>query len=358
MRIETNELSAKLSLVSDVVQNSSHQAILNNVLIIVNPEETVVSFIGKDLDKYVRVEVVSEGNINGTMFLVPGQILFSVVARLKLTNDYLEFTSTGDNLIIQGEQDGSSVKINLQDASYYPEQLRFNPKKCLVVDKNELLRAISVSSFTQSPKLVLTKMHFTSDGSSLLVEATNGFVGGGIKIPATGDTFDIAVPGTADKSIRRLLQFLDEKVTLQVDKNYLFISVSGWTLAVLLYTEPYLDLSKLYGTSESAQAILLNKERLSADLQLLATVGSTTKVQLHFSPGLLTLVNQSELGKVERQVAVDWKSGNMKVVLDPVQFQKVVQLLENNFIMYIVSSTDRILIKDAVGTYFMIPFNL
>jgi DNA polymerase III sliding clamp (beta) subunit (PCNA family) len=354
IKVNVDELFFALSFLRDIAPAKAHNPEQECVLFV--PTDVGLEIRARDVNKYGVVVVDAETDKDSREFMLPLVNIHKLVAALRRDDDEIgfELTASGKSLNVHSE-DGSKVQFRLRDAGDFPGAPDLAIKKSVVVDPEEFVAALGVATFAQHESIVLQSLHLTSHGDCLTVEATNAISGGYKSLNTAGDVFDIAVPATVEKPLKKMLTSSTGTWTVGLGKRQLIISDAHWLVAFQILGDKYFDLSSLYKNSE-ANVIRVNKEELLSHVKVLSSILVDPNIRFTIEPDSIIMSATSELGEAERTMPVVGSLTKGIMILNLVQLQKILQLIKGDeFELCIGNRREPILISYGSEAYFTMP---
>lgn len=353
--INSDELYFALSFLKDIVPSNPHQPVHRNVVF--EPwQEDILKIHGMDIDKSGYFAIAAELDFDRRKFMLPLDKIHPLISELRRTDDTLklELTSTGKTVRIVSE-DGTSVSFRLEDVEEFPEPTQYTVKKQFEVEPGGFVKGLSMATLAQSDKLILTAVHIEGDGNQIIFEATNMSSGGYRSLSHQGVKFDVAIPATIEKPLKKMVKGASDVWNVFVTDRGLLVEDDHWQVVFRLMESRYPDLSRVYRNA-CINKIQVDKETLGRELRIMQAVMDTNRMEVEIETGKIIMRVDGELGETERTVEVVGDTENNRIHMNIVELQKVIQLIEGeDFELQVGTNREPVIFKDEDRIYFIIP---
>jgi DNA polymerase-3 subunit beta len=321
LTLERSALLNALSHVQNVVERRNTIPILSNVLLVA--EGSALRLTATDLD----IEAIDEAEArvaDGGSVTAPAQTLFDVVRKLPNGSDVeLELQPENQRLAIRSGR--SDFALPTLPASDFQTMAGEQEGKRFEISAADLRRLIDKTRFaisTEETRYYLNGVYLhgiESDGAQVLrTVATDGHRLALAEIAAPKGAEALAgviVPRKAVGEIRRLIDGLDEAVTVDVSDARIVFRAGKAVLTSKLIDGSFPDYARVIPQGNDKKMVIDNKS-FEAAVDRVSTVSTerSRSVKLSLSAGKLVLaVNHAETGQGHEEIEADYSSEPMEV---------------------------------------------
>lgn len=305
-------LLAAFGMVSGVVPVRSPKPIIQNVKLIVDPDEGSV-LMGTDLEVGIRHRVLGvKVERRGAVILPTAQL--GLILRASSDTE-LSMEVDEDRLVIRGMR--SEFKLPTEDASLFPEVPDFNAAGYHVIAAADLKRLIRRTIFAADPestRYALGGALVELTHESIAMVGTDGRRLAKMTAPAESEAATIelgtpVIPVKALKLIDRNLDDQDPPVHLAITGSSVLVRTAQAVICSRLVEGRFPRYQDVF-PAESAVTVSLESGllRLAVEQASIVTSEESRGVDFHFGPGVLNLSSQSaSIGSssVEMPIAYD-----------------------------------------------------
>lgn len=320
MRFSVNrELLLKpLLLVSGAVERKSTFPILGNILFDINGSVLTLTATDLELEMVAHTEVDnqdSDGKIT-----IPARKLLDICKSLP-EHATLTFNTEGDSETIKLSSGRSRYSLSTLSADDFPNIEEWKGDVEFTILKSELLRLIESTHFSmanQDVRYYLNGMSLESESNEIRSVATDGHRLAICKI--SNDSFElparqVIVPRKGILEIIRLLDPVDEKITVYLGSNHLRIIDAEFSFTSKLVDGRFPDYRRVLPRNGD-KVFITNKEQLRQVLSR-ASILSNEKfkgVRLNFSNALLKITaNNPEQEQAEEELEIEFPYDELEI---------------------------------------------
>ena len=379
IEVKTEYLRKVVSCASRATSNKAIQPILNNILLSCVDGSLKIS--ATDLDLAIECKLPAEVTKPGKITL-PAKKFDEIVSKVPGENITL---SSDKNQLTKIKSDKSKFQINGVSPEDFPEMVKkFEEEKEYVISQDELLQAISLTSFATSKfesNSILSGANFeisgegkfeiaATDGSRLarytgkLSKNTNNLKGGKLKDSAI-------IPGRALVELERLLTIFkigNDTVSIYFMPGQIIFQNNDFLLSTRLIDGTFPAYDKLIPESQSNKAIF-SRSRLLLALERVAILANertnVIKMSINKSTSIAQLSAHSpDYGNATDEVDLEYKGSDLEIafnykflaeVLRNLQVDSVLIELENSLSPLILIPNGNV---DFGYTYLIMPVQL
>ena len=323
LTIERSDLLNALSHVQNVVERRNTIPILSNILI--SADNGAVTLTATDLDIEAVDSADAQVERDGSL-TAPAGTLFDVVKKLPNGSQIeLEFLPENQRLRVQTGP-SSTYELPTLPAADFQTMPSDDSATRFDIDAADLRRLIDKTRFaisTEETRYYLNGVYLhTADtdngGKALRTVATDGhrLALAEIDAPKGAESVEgVIVPRKAVAEARRLIEGLDETVTLEVSDAKIVFRAGRAVLTSKLIDGSFPDYARVIPKANDKKLRIHNKS-FEAAVDRVSTVSTerSRSVKLSLSDGLLVLaVNHAETGNGSEEIEADYASGDMEI---------------------------------------------
>jgi DNA polymerase-3 subunit beta len=313
-----DELLDYLQILNQVIPSRSSRPVLSQILMEADGKK--VNMTATDL------EVAISCSLQDVKIEKPGKIIVSA-SRLyaichELKKGELVVSLKKNNLHVVSEQ--SEFHIPLEDVDDFPE-LDFQSKKCGNMEVSHFLEMIQKTTFataTERSRYAINGIHFESNGSNLVLTATDGRRLANIFSSGLDKSFDfkVIVPSRALSLLGKIIQMSsDEKVKLELDENQIVFHMKHISLLARLISGKFPDYHSVI-PKKNKNILKIKKVDFEKIIRTAAlmTDDSSRSIRFEFSSGKIKASSKTHSygeSLVEREV--DYQGDSIDIRFNP-----------------------------------------
>jgi DNA polymerase-3 subunit beta len=314
LKIQKEELSKSLSLVSSIVPSHPSLFVLSNMLI--EAEKGFLFLSGTDLDISMKIKQSAEVGKKGAAIL-PARKFFDVVR--ELSHDELVMRREGDKLVIECGR--GHYELQTFPGEDYPSLPKLGFEDGFRISGETLEKGIEQTSFAMSrdqARPILTGVLLEVTPSYLGFVATDGHrlaryrKKGSFREAGRGR--DLIIPMKAISQIRKLYAETGE-VEIAISEKQIGMRGDGKELYTRLIEGPFPNYELVIPKDNDKEAIIDVRGMIGATRRMQVIANPTTKrVMYEFTKGLLTLrVSTRDVGQAEEQIDIDYDKEDLEI---------------------------------------------
>ena len=375
IEVKTENFKKVVSCTSRATSTKAVQPILNNILLSCENGSLMVS--ATDLDLSIECKLQAEVGKPGRITL-PAKKLDEIMG--KIPGDDVRI-HIGKNQLAEIISIKSKFKINGTSSDEFPEIIKKEKKaQAVVIDQNELIRALSLTYFAASrfeSTSILSGVSFEVSGDKFEIAATDGsrlarYVGS-ISKESTQEKEkrSVVIPGRALQELERLLTSFKEgndKVFLYFMAGQIIVENNDFSLSTRLISGTFPTYDKLIPQHQSNEGIFSRADLLGA-LERVAILANerTNVVKMTMTKGEKTVTisaDSPDYGNAVDEVEVDYKGSSLDVAFNYRYLSEALRNLQaNEVILELETSLSPIVLKlkeetDYDYTYLVMPVQL
>lgn len=330
LKVNRENLLKPLQQVAGVVERRQTLPVLSNVLLQVEPGQ--LSMTGTDLEVELIGRVALEGAEAGEI-TVPARKLLDICRELPDRAE-IELESTDQRLTIKSGRFRST--LSTLPADDFPAVDRSTPEMTTGIEAAAFKRLLDRTAFAmaqQDVRYFLNGMLIELGAGHVRTVATDGHrlalsnldLGGGEE-----DAKQVIVPRKGVLELQRLLNEVEDQVTVTVGANHLCVESAGFTLTTKLVDGRFPDYERVI-PKNGDKVILADKRELRQALNRTAILSNEKfrGIRVNLSSGQLQLTaNNPEQEEAEEIVSVDYAGDDLEVGFNVGYLQDVLGVVE------------------------------
>lgn len=323
---KTINLKSAISKVERIVSKQTTLPILGNILLKIENNQLTVVATNLEIAIKIKLPAKITGNEEIT---IPGRILSGFLSNIK---DEVVFCEIKDrNLIVKTKN--HKLKIKGMDAKDFPIIPKFPQKPLLVINSNNLNKAISViltSIAHNDTRQELNGVFVKFFKESLVLASTDSFRLSEVKIKLNPElisedyltfiknTPSIIIPANTFIEIQRLIN--GDNLEINIEQNQLFVKNGSVRLISRLINGNYPDYKQILPKNYDIQ-VNINKEELLNALKIASLVASDNSNEVHIkntkeNKSLEITTNSVDLGENSSKILANIKGVQFEVVFN------------------------------------------
>ncbi len=356
--INKESLLNKLKFCNEIVDSSSINPILSNLLINVNEDN--IEFICSN--QLISSKTIIKNNISISStgsILIKTNLLFNII--LKINEDKITFNLV-DNSIVHISTDKFTLDLNVLESYSYPViNFSFENKNKITISKQLFNKITNKTSFTvlesSDQTNIFTGINLNSSrlDNKIEVLSTDSYHLSYLQEDFTNDKFDITLSLKVVKLINSLLKESKSDCNFYLDQNNILFEINDTIISTRLldgkyHSSPYKILQNTYPysfTTSKKEMI----DSINRGLVLLSSDNSKKPtVQMIINDKELNLNFKSiELGSCYEKINIEgYKGSNIQIILNIKYLLDLLKEIETDKIeFHFINERGPILIKEV-----------
>lgn len=356
--INKESLLNKLKFCNEIVDSSSINPILSNLLINVNEDN--IEFICSNQLISSKTTIKNNISISSTgSILIKTNLLFNII--LKINEDKITFNLV-DNSIVHISTDKFTLDLNVLESYSYPViNFSFENKNKITISKQLFNKITNKTSFTvlesSDQTNIFTGINLNSSrlDNKIEVLSTDSYHLSYLQEDFTNDKFDITLSLKVVKLINSLLKESKSNCNFYLDQNNILFEINDTIISTRLldgkyHSSPYKILQNTYPysfTTSKKEMI----DSINRGLVLLSSDNSKKPtVQMIINDKELNLNFKSiELGSCYEKINIEgYKGSNIQIILNIKYLLDLLKEIETDKIeFHFINERGPILIKEV-----------
>jgi len=372
IEVKTDNFRKVVSCASRATSNKAIQPILNNLLLSCVNDSLVVS--ATDLDLAIECKLKANVSISGKITL-PARKLDEIVS--KASGEDINI-SIDQNQLAKILSNRSKFQINGVSSDDYPEVIKKTEETLLEINQNDLLNAISLTSFATSKfdtNSILSGANFEINGKNFEIGATDGsrlarYQGNLSSGSELKTKQSVVIPGRALIELERLINsFKDgnEKISFYFLPGQIVFQNNDFSLSTRLINGSFPEYDKLIPKEQPSKAIFKKSDILSAlDRVSILANERTNVIKMTLKKGSSAaqlIANSPDYGNATDEVDVEYNGNDIEIAFNYKYMSEAIRNIPNDkVVLELDSSLSPILIKvnekNYNYTYLIMPVQL
>jgi len=348
------ELVSGINIVQKAVSAKTTFPILEGILIEAGDQ---FKLTGNDLE--LGIECFVNADIREQGSIVLNSRMFGEIIKKLPDSEVLIEVKENNNVII--ECDNSHFELKGMPSEGYPSLPQIESEQTFTISQKELREMIRQTLFAVSVdenRPIFTGSLIECIDKELTIVSIDGFRMAIRKTVHENDAsnFSVVVPGKALNEIVKILQTIDDNVTICSSQNQILFDIGNCRIVSRLLEGEYLNyrsiIPKEYETSVRANT----KEMLSSieRASLITLDEKKYPVKFNISDDKIIISSNTEIGAVREEVRVDVNGENMTVGFNPRYFIEALRVIEDDEInMFFTTSIGPCTIRPLEGERFV-----
>lgn len=311
-----------INIVQKAVSTKTTLPILEGILLEAGDK---FKLTGNDLE--IGIECyIEEADIKSTgVIVLNSKILGDIVRRLPDSDVLLEVK---ENNLVVIECENSYFEIKGIAAEGFPEIPKLEKENGLRTSQKIIRDMIKQTIFAVSMdenRPILTGTLIECKGNELTFVAIDGFRLALRKniIDGFSDSKNVVVPGKTLNEIAKILQSVDEEVTIYTTNNQVMFDMGNCRVVSRLLDGEYLNYNGILPKEHETQ-VRVNTKELMASLERASLVITSEErrfpVKINISDDKMVINSNTDLGSVREEIKVDMKGNNIDIAFNPKYF--------------------------------------
>lgn len=277
--ISSYKLFTELQYLHHVINNNNILPILSNLLFEFQEQKLIIT--GSDLETTISVEIKNINYYgNNIKLAIPAKLITNILKNLKDQIITLIIKDNEKNLEIVSQQ-GKYI-FNIQDGNNFPETLKLNNTKQIILSNHLLLKIINYTLFVTSnddlrPVMTGVFFNFKSDGSTFVATDSQKLVKYFIKTIKSEEGIHFIVPKKSLNIIKNILASIKDRknVILEYNQNNIIFYFDNKKIIARLINGKYPDYESIIPNNYE-NIILINRVLLLNSIKRLSLFANKT----------------------------------------------------------------------------------
>lgn len=325
IEVKADNLRKVVSCASRATSNKAIQPILSNLLLTSEEDSLVVS--ATDLDLAIECKLKANITKPGKITL-PAKKLDEIVS--KAAGEEINI-SIDKNQLAKILSKKSKFQINGVSPEEYPEVIKKSEENHLSINQEELLNAISLTSFATSKfesNSILSGANFEIDGNKFEVGATDGsrlarYQGKLSEGCLSKQKQSVVIPGRALIELERLVNSFkegNETIEFYFLPGQIVFQNNDFTMSTRVLSGNFPEYDKLIPKNQPAKAVFSRSDLLSA-LERVSVLANerTNVIKMTLTKGEKTaqlIANSPDYGNATDEIDVDYNAGSLDIAFN------------------------------------------
>lgn len=352
-------LQEAISIAQKAVTGKSTMPILEGILI--KAYNNTLTLVGSDADLGIETscsaEVFEEGSV------VVDSKLFGEIIR-KLPNDYIEVSTTSEN-IIEIKCQKSNFNLLYMDATEYPMLPEINKENNFSISQSVLKNMVKGTIFAVSQdesRPVLSGILTEITNQNLNMVALDGYrLALRTEFLENVEDISVIIPGKTLNEVSKILDKDDELVNISFTKNQILFSIGKTKVISRLLEGEFIKYNTILPKDFSTHIVVKKQELLNCveRASLLAKDGSSNLIKLNIEADNIIITSNSALGAVKEELTIFLNGQPLQIAFNSKYLIDVLKVMdEEEIIMEFSSSISPCIIKNKEAqncTYLLLP---
>lgn len=325
IEVKADNLRKVVSCTSRATSSKAIQPILSNLLLSSDNGSLIVS--ATDLDLAIECKLKATISKPGKITL-PAKKLDEIVS--KAAGEEINI-SIDSNQLAKILSKKSKFQINGVSSEEYPEVIKKSEEVHLTINQEELLNAISLTSFSTSKfesNSILSGANFEIDGNKFEIGATDGsrlarYEGKLSEGCVSKQKQSVVIPGRALIELERLINSFkegNEVIDFYFLPGQIIFQNNDFTMSTRILSGNFPEYGKLIPSNQPSKAVFSRTDLLSA-LERVSVLANerTNVIKLSFKKGQNTaelIANSPDYGNATDEVDVEYNGGSLDVAFN------------------------------------------
>jgi DNA polymerase-3 subunit beta len=323
------ELSNGISIVQKAVSTKTTMPILEGILIDVGEQ---FKLTGNDLE--LGIECFVKADIREPGSIVINSRMFGEIIKKLPDSEVLIEVKENNNVII--ECNNSHFELKGMPSEGYPSIPEIESDKTFAISQKEVRDMIRQTLFAVSleeNRPIFTGSLIECKNNELTIVSIDGFRMAIRKTIRENDTseFSVVVPGKALNEIVKILQPVDEEITIYSSPNQILFDIGNCKIVSRLLEGEYLNYRSIIPKEYETRVRANTKEMLSSieRASLITLDEKKFPVKFNISDENIIISSNTEIGAVREEVRVEVNGENMTVGFNPRYFIEALRVIED-----------------------------
>ena len=348
------ELFDGINIVQKAVSTKTTMPILEGILI---EAEEQFKLTGNDLE--LGIECFVNADIREPGSIVINSRMFGEIIKKLPDSEVLIEVKENNNVII--ECDNSHFELKGMPSEGYPSLPEIESEKAFIISQKEVREMIRQTLFavsTDDKKPIFTGSLIECKDNKLTFVSIDGYRMAIRKTSREKDisTFSVVVPGKTLNEIVKILQPIDEEITIYSSQNQILFDTGNCRIVSRLLEGEYLNYRSII-PNEYETRIRANTKEMLLSIERASLITLDEKkypVKFNISDEKIIISSNTEIGAVREEVGVEVNGENRNIGFNPRYFIDALRIIENEEVdMFFTTSIGPCIIKPIEGEEFI-----
>ena len=336
------DLSEAIIKVIKATSSKTTNPILEGIKI--TAKDNTLILTATDGELAIEKAIIADVKIEGET-VVPGKFFNEYIR--KLVDQEIEIDLIGNNQLKIKYTD-SEVFVSCLDPQEFPKIKEVNDKKYFELSKKQFKDIVNktiISVSSEDTRPILKGAMFEIENNDLKVVSLDGYRLSLVnsKINESKIEEKIIIPGRSLSEMSKLLEEDDENIKIFIQDNYVMIETDSTKVITRLFDGNFPDY-KIFIEEKFESVITINKEQLEETLErasILARVSNDNSVIMTIKENNLKVRADSEIGKVEENIAVVLEGKDIEIRFDARFIKDCLRVSSDEFIKLCLNSSSK-----------------
>lgn len=356
------QLLEGINIVQKAVSTKTTLPILEGILLEAQEE---FKMTGNDLELgiecFINADIIQKGSI-----VLNSKMFGDIVRRLPESEVLIEVNENNSVVI---ECDNSHFELRGMPSDSFPALPSIESENTLKVSQKavrEMIRQTLFAVSTDENRPILTGSLIQCVGNEITFVSIDGFrmaIRKSINNEGFSE-FSVVVPGKTLNEIVKILQPVDEEITIFSSQNQILFKIGNCRVVSRLLEGEYLNYKSII-PKEYETSVRLKTEDLLSSLERASLVTADEKkypVKFNISDDKIIITSNTEVGSVREELRVEVNGSNMDVGFNPRYFIEALKVIEDEVVdVFFNSSIGPCTIRPLEGegfAYMILPVRI
>lgn len=328
-----------ISIVQKAVSSKTTLPILEGILLECND---AFKLTGNDLEIGIECFIEADIQKKGSV-VINSKMLGDIIRRLPDAEVLIELK---DNNLIIIECENSHFEIKGLSPAGYPALPSIKKENALIVSQKLIRDMIRQTVFAVSideNRPILTGSLIEYKDNELVIVSIDGFRMALRKNPINIDAqdFSVVVPGKTLNEIVKILQPIDEDITIYNSNNQILFDIGKCKVVSRLLEGKFLNYNSLINKDFETKVRVCTKEFLSSmeRASLIAMNERNNPIKIKIGEDKITITSHTEVGAAREEVRVNVEGKELEIGYNPTYMIEALKAIEDEFIdVYFITS--------------------
>jgi len=353
-----------INIVQKAVSTKTSMPILEGILI---EAGDVLKLTGNDLE--IAIECIVDAEISEKGAIVLNARMFGDIIRRLPDSDV--FIETQDNDMVTIECENSHFEIKGIKAEGYPSIPEIEKEHCFTTTQKlirEMIRQTIFAVATDDFRPVLTGTYIEVKGKEINFVAIDGYRGALRKSTTDQDIadFSVIVPAKTLNEVVKILQPVDEELTISSSKNQIMFDAGKFRVFSRLIEGEYLNYRVIF-PKEYETKITVNTKSMLSSIERAYLITQEEKdrifpIKFDIKNDKLIISSNTPSGSVREEILVQMEGNNLEIGFNPRYFIDALKVIDDESIEVLFTSnllpcSIKPIDSDAFS-YMILPFRI
>lgn len=334
IRCSGAELSDAVSKVSRALPVKLNSPILEGIKFVA--KDNTLTLYATDLELSIEKKINAEVLIEGQTVVVPGKMLTEYAK--KLEGEEIEIDATEEGKLRLGYLD-SAVTFNCLDAAEFPSFKEVEKENSFGINSKkfkDLVNSIAFSVALEDSRPSLKGCCFNIKGGVLEGVASDGYRLALTKVEIGNKDLvsKLVVPVRSLNEASRLLDDIDELISVYVEKNYLMIDLFHTKIITRLIAEEYINYERIIPDNFTTE-LKVEKRLFEKSVDRVFVITKNEKkcyVRMEVKEDSIYLKAESSVGEVNEKLPIIMKGKDILIAFNAKFIQDAMKTVNDQFI--------------------------